>query len=162
MILSPLIFQIGNIPINNALIIANMFDKNAVDYYLYEGFNLLGENYELIHWLMQLMLVVTIFMLGRLIVEGIKCFTFPCMIIRTLILLAANVASFYLCFGLSYVGVAVYVLLILYQCICVNSYECPDICEDGEEDSEGEEEGDGEGDGDSEGDCDAEPEPEAL
>ena len=37
-----------------------MFDNNAVNYYFYKGFNLIGENYELIHWLMQLMLLVTI------------------------------------------------------------------------------------------------------
>jgi len=143
--------------IGSFLIIANMFDKNAVDYYLYKGFNLLGRNYEFIHWIMQFMLAFTIFMIVRLIIEGLKCFTLPCMIIRTIILLAANLASFYLCYGLSYVGVAIYAMLILYQCICVNTYECADIGEESAD--EGEDEGE---ESDDSGESEGEPEPEAL
>ena len=146
--------------IGSFIIIARMFDKNAVDYYFYEGFSFLGKNYEFIHWLLQVMVIITIIMICRLVREGIKCFTFPCMIIRTLILLTANVASLYLCYGLSYVGVAIYVLLILYQCICVNSYECPDIAE--ESSDEGADEGEGECEGDDDtGEENVEPEPEA-
>ena len=144
--------------IGSFIIIANMFDKNAVDYYFYGGFSIVGKNYKLIHWLLQIMLIITVYMVWRIVLEGLKCFTFPCMIIRTLILVVANIASFYLCSGLSYVGVAIYILLVLYQCICVNSYECPDIVEEGESEED-------EGAGDEEGasqEGESEPEPEAL
>ena len=142
-----------------------MFDSNAVAYYFYKGFNLLGKNYELIHWLIQIVLIYALFMVGRFVLEGFRCFTFPCMIIRSIVLIVANLASFYLCYALSYVGIAIYVLFVLYECICVNSYGCPDFggaeeCSDegaeeggDEECSEdgGEESGEGEPEGEPEG-----------
>lgn len=151
--------------IGSFIIIANMFDSNAVAYYFYKGFNLLGKNYELIHWLIQIVLIYALFMVGRFVLEGFRCFTFPCMIIRSIVLIVANLASFYLCYALSYVGIAIYVLFVLYECICVNSYGCPDFggaeeCSDegteeggDEECSEdgGEESGEGEPEGEPEG-----------
>ena len=151
--------------IGSFIIIANMFDSNAVGYYFFKGFNILGKNYELIHWLIQIVLLFAIYMVWRFVLEGLKCFTFPCMVIRSIILIVANIASAYLCYALSYVGIAVYVLFVLYQCICVNSYGCADFAEadfeeagdGGEEESseEGGEEGSDEG---SEGEAQEAPE----
>ena len=105
-------------------------------------------------------------MVFRFILEGFKCFTAPCMIIRSIILIIANLASLYLCYALSYVGIAVYVLFVLYECICVNSYGCPDFgdapeeaadegeesCEEGESEEEVSEEcADAEPEGEPEG-----------
>lgn len=136
--------------IGSFIIIANMFDSNAVAYYFHKGFNLLGKNYELIHWLIQIVLIYALYMVWRFVLEGFRCFTVPCMIIRSLVLIVANLASFYLCYALSYVGIAVYVLFVLYECICVNSYGCPDF--GGAEEDSGEDCGD-EGSEESGEDC---------
>ena len=48
--------------IGSFIIIANMFDSNAVAYYFHEGFSFVGKNYELIHWILQLMIIMTVFM----------------------------------------------------------------------------------------------------
>lgn len=153
--------------IGSFIIIANMFDSNAVGYYFFKGFSILGKNYELIHWLIQLVLLFAIYMVWRFVLEGLRCFTFPCMVIRSIILIIANLASAYLCYALSYVGIAVYVLFVLYQCICVNSYGCADISEeDFGEASEGEEapseDGGGEEGSSEGGDGEAASEPEGA
>lgn len=152
--------------IGSFIVIANMFDSNAVAYYFFKGFNIIGKNYELIHWLMQIVLLFALYMVWRFILEGFRCFTFPCMVIRSIILIVANIASAYLCYALSYVGIAIYVLFVLYQCICVNSYGCADFGEEdfGEasEDEGGAEEGGGEEGSDDGGDDEGEGEPEGA
>lgn len=150
--------------IGSFIIIANMFDSNGVAYYFYKGFNILGRDYELIHWLIQIVLLFALYMVWRFVLEGFRCFTFPCMVIRSIILIVANIASAYLCYALSYVGIAIYVLFVLYQCICVNSYGCADFGEEdfgeasdeeGASDEGGEEEGSSDG---GEGEAEGEPE----
>ena len=152
--------------IGSFIVIANMFDSNAVAYYFFKGFSILGKNYELIHWLIQIVLLFALYMVWRFVLEGFRCFTFPCMVIRSIILIVANIASAYLCYALSYVGIAIYVLFVLYQCICVNSYGCADFGEEdfGEasEDEGGAEEGGGEEGSDEGGDGEGEGEPEGA
>ena len=152
--------------IGSFIVIANMFDSNAVAYYFFKGFSIIGKNYELIHWLIQIVLLFALYMVWRFVLEGFRCFTFPCMVIRSIILIVANIASAYLCYALSYVGIAIYVLFVLYQCICVNSYGCVDFGEEdfGEasEDEGGAEEGGGEEGSDDGGDGEGEGEPEGA
>lgn len=152
--------------IGSFIVIANMFDSNAVAYYFFKGFSIIGKNYELIHWLIQIVLLFALYMVWRFVLEGFRCFTFPCMVIRSIILIVANIASAYLCYALSYVGIAIYVLFVLYQCICVNSYGCADFGEEdfGEasEDEGGAEEGGGEEGSDDGGDGEGEGEPEGA
>ena len=100
----------------------NYFEPNAIPYLKINGLSFYGKDYKISHWIVQIAILIAVLLTVKIIFESCRCFTMSCVVVRVLIVAVINFFVFYVFNVLSFVGVVLYTVMLIYQSTCEQSF----------------------------------------